>query len=65
MSEWTRRAFVKAAGVAASGALIARRATAAEPLDLVRDGRSDYVIVTPATPSPSQQYAAEGTAGVS
>ncbi len=59
MSEWTRRAFVKAAGVAASGALIARRATAAEPLDLVRDGRSDYVIVTPATPSPSQQYAAE------
>lgn len=58
MSDWTRRAFVKVGAVAASGALFARHARAAEPLDLVRDGRSDYVIVTPETPSPSQQYAA-------
>jgi len=59
MSDWTRRAFVKAAGVAASGAMLARHAHAAEPIELVRDGRSDYVIVTPEAPTPSQQYAAE------
>jgi hypothetical protein len=58
----TRRQFLvstTAMGVALSTSGVARSQEAGEPLTIVADGSSDYVIVRPLASSPSQVYAAE------
>ncbi len=58
----TRRQFLvstTAVGVALSTSGVARSQEAGEPLTIVADGSSDYVIVRPLASSPSQVYAAE------
>ncbi len=58
----TRRQFLvstTAMGVALSTSGVARSQEVGEPLTIVADGSSDYVIVRPLASSPSQVYAAE------